>query len=49
MVALCHALRCLSVPKEIPKETPPELYEIHRDPVGAACFLPPRRCTNRDG
>ncbi len=36
------------MPKEIPKEIPPELYEIYDDPIRAKCFLPPSRCKNCD-
>jgi hypothetical protein len=28
------------MPKEIPKEIPPELYEVHDDPMRMMRFLP---------
>jgi hypothetical protein len=31
------------MPKEIPKEIPPELYEIYDDPMNVMRFLPPKR------
>jgi hypothetical protein len=31
------------MPKEIPKEIPPELYEIYNDPIFMTRFLPPKR------
>jgi hypothetical protein len=34
--------------KEIPKEIPPELYEIYNDPTSVMFFLPPNRCKNCD-
>jgi hypothetical protein len=30
------------VPKEIPKEIPPELYEVYCDPISATRFLLPK-------
>jgi len=34
------------MPKEIPKEIPPELYEVYSIPMGTMSFFPPMRCKN---
>jgi hypothetical protein len=34
------------MPKEIPKEIPPELYEVYDDPMRMMFFRPPSRCKN---
>jgi hypothetical protein len=34
--------------KETPRKLQPDDYEIYNDPIGVACFLPPRRCKNCD-
>jgi len=34
------------MPKEIPKEIPPELYEVYSNPTGTMSFYQPWRCKN---
>jgi len=34
--------------KEIPKDIPPELYEVYDDPMRVMRFLPQSRCRNFD-
>jgi len=36
------------MPREIPKEIPPELYEVYDDPMRVMCFLAPKGCKNCD-
>ena len=42
------AFTCNVMPKDAPRKTAPEDYEIYNDPIGVMCFLPPRRCKNCD-
>jgi hypothetical protein len=34
------------MPKEIPKEIPPELYEVYDDPKRVGFYLSPTGCRN---